>query len=588
MRYYRPLASLLAFAICATAVHAQPQYRQPGFGYTFQPTGSQPIPKTRNVYSRPGDPSAVPPGFYQPHSADAQHASPHSVNANVGVPNSRYAIGQSRSQQAPPHPAVVRVIAAEKGATSLGSGTLIDANDNIGLVITNWHVVRDATAGIKVVFPDGFQSVGQVLRTDSEWDLAAVLINKPHAAPVKVAGDAPRIGEMLTIAGYGSGAYRSASGQCLQYLAPGTNHPFEIVELGAAARQGDSGGPIFNSRGELAGVLFGEGDGRTSGSYCGRVHRFLSAASADVAAVQRSVTQLQMAGARAGNSPTVHAIADSRSVDSSRNQTPHEPARQSRGWQPRAPNVAASPSVSANSILANNLPSNSMQNNSAPNSTSSPFSTNSSPVTGATQPQMPLVPVGENAARSNGIASDEVGRYWQPPLNSTSSPIVNQATPSPSTLTAQSSIAAQYGQGSISLTQSESRAPVEITSGSGSAYGTREAGIASSPASNPPLAAFTRPGESSAATAWQVQAASGLPSHPAAISGVDPTDFLTPELESVSDANDWTWQALAGDTLIAQVKTVLSAIGVLAILFHMFRAANKPAAKRSKKKPKGD
>jgi hypothetical protein len=52
--------------------------------------------------------------------------------------------------------------------------------------------------------------------------------------------------------------------------------PFEMVEVAVSARQGDSGGPIFNSKGELAGVLFGEGNGRTSGSYCGRVRWFLS------------------------------------------------------------------------------------------------------------------------------------------------------------------------------------------------------------------------------------------------------------------------------------------------------------------------
>ncbi len=80
---------------------------------------------------------------------------------------------------------------------------------------------------------------------------------------------------MLTIAGYGSGKYCAASGPCTQYVAPGLTFPFEMVELAAAARQGDSGGPIFNTRGELAGVLFGAGEGRTSGSYCGRVQWFL-------------------------------------------------------------------------------------------------------------------------------------------------------------------------------------------------------------------------------------------------------------------------------------------------------------------------
>ena len=71
------------------------------------------------------------------------------------------------------------------------------------------------------------------------------------------------------------------TGQCTQYLSPGENQPFEMIELSAPARNGDSGGPILNSRGELAGVLFGSAFGRTSGSYCGRVHWFLSGVDGD-------------------------------------------------------------------------------------------------------------------------------------------------------------------------------------------------------------------------------------------------------------------------------------------------------------------
>ena len=96
-----------------------------------------------------------------------------------------------------------------------------------------------------------------------------------------MAASAPRPGEQLTIAGYGPGTYRAASGPCTQYVAPGTTFPFEMVEVAVSARQGDSGGPIFNGRGELAGVLFGEGHGRTSGSYCGRVRWFLSSVVPD-------------------------------------------------------------------------------------------------------------------------------------------------------------------------------------------------------------------------------------------------------------------------------------------------------------------
>lgn len=175
-----------------------------------------------------------------------------------------------------PHPAVVRVIVPERGATSYGSGTLVDVQGEHGLVVTNWHVVSDAVSPPTVLFADGFRSLAQVVKADRDWDLAALVIWRPSVEPVPVATEPPRPGELLAIAGYGQGPYRLASGRCTNYLAPNTRLPREMVELAAAARQGDSGGPIFNRRGELAGVLWGEGSGYTMGSYCGRVRRFLS------------------------------------------------------------------------------------------------------------------------------------------------------------------------------------------------------------------------------------------------------------------------------------------------------------------------
>lgn len=176
-----------------------------------------------------------------------------------------------------PHPAVVRVIAPEDNGSSLGSGTLIDVRDGYGLVVTNWHVVRDATGPIEVRFPGGHISRGVVHKVDSDWDLAAVAIEAPPGvAPVRLAARPPREGEPLTIAGYGSGAYRAQTGTCTQFLAPSPRHPFEMVEVNVPARQGDSGGPILNASGELAGVLFGEGGGSTSGSHCGRLRMFLT------------------------------------------------------------------------------------------------------------------------------------------------------------------------------------------------------------------------------------------------------------------------------------------------------------------------
>jgi len=174
------------------------------------------------------------------------------------------------------HPAVARIVAPGRGSISYGSGTLVAVNEKHGLVITNWHVINEAVGPVVVVFPGGFRSAGTVQKYDRDWDLAAIAIWRPPVEPVPLAMAAPQSGELLTIAGYGSGNYRAASGRCTQYVAPGRNLPFEMVELAASARQGDSGGPILNNQGELAGVLFGAGGGRTAGSYCGRVRWFLA------------------------------------------------------------------------------------------------------------------------------------------------------------------------------------------------------------------------------------------------------------------------------------------------------------------------
>jgi len=175
-----------------------------------------------------------------------------------------------------PHPAVVRIVAAEQGGASLGSGVLVDANRDQAIVLTNWHVVRDSRTAVLVQFPDGFQTAGTVVRMDEAWDLAAVVIWKPTAIPVPLAAAPPAPGDLLTIAGYGRGPYRAQTGRCTEYLSPGTGYPKEFVELSAGARQGDSGGPILNERGELAGVLFGQNSGRTIGSCSTRLRTFLA------------------------------------------------------------------------------------------------------------------------------------------------------------------------------------------------------------------------------------------------------------------------------------------------------------------------
>jgi S1-C subfamily serine protease len=181
-----------------------------------------------------------------------------------------------------PHPAVARIVVPERRATAYGTGTLVDVRDQYGLVVTNWHVVGDSQGIVEVVFPNGFRSAARPLKMDSDWDLAALVIWRPPIEPVTIALTPPQTGDPLTIHGYGQGQYRIAAGRCTQYYAPRPNYPQEMVELDVEARQGDSGGPIFNHRGELAGVLFGAGQGTTLGSFAPRVSTFLSTLAPDI------------------------------------------------------------------------------------------------------------------------------------------------------------------------------------------------------------------------------------------------------------------------------------------------------------------
>ena len=56
----------------------------------------------------------------------------------------QHAVYDSAPGTVTPHPAVARIIVPEDDAIAYGSGTLIDVRDQYGLVVTNWHVVRDS------------------------------------------------------------------------------------------------------------------------------------------------------------------------------------------------------------------------------------------------------------------------------------------------------------------------------------------------------------------------------------------------------------------------------------------------------------
>jgi len=175
-----------------------------------------------------------------------------------------------------PHPATCRIRNQLGREAYLGSGTLIDKDRRCGLVVTCQHIFRQGKGTITCSFPDGTRYKAILVNTDGPWDLAALLILAPKSDPVTVAQQAARPGETVWSCGYGpDGQYWCNRGQVVGYVRTETTRTSETLELTGRARDGDSGGPVFNTEGELAAVLWGT-DGRTvGGTYCGRVDKFL-------------------------------------------------------------------------------------------------------------------------------------------------------------------------------------------------------------------------------------------------------------------------------------------------------------------------
>jgi len=226
---------------------------------------------------------------------------------------------QQPNQQVLPY--VVRIIAFDSSGQSFGTGSYVGTYGDYGVVLTNWHVVCETGPNrlVHVHFPSGFSSFGAIVKTDPKWDLALIAISKPpQSIPAVIIAQTPsKPGDPLWIAGFGSGTYRCVEGRCVRYMAPerpadGTAPLNEIIEVSVSARKGDSGGPILNQRGELAGVLFGSDMIRnTAGSYSERVNRFLMDTQGEMASLpSRPETHF---AAVEKNGP-IHSLRESRNT----------------------------------------------------------------------------------------------------------------------------------------------------------------------------------------------------------------------------------------------------------------------------------
>ncbi|UJW87877.1 Do family serine endopeptidase [Devosia sp. SL43] len=133
-----------------------------------------------------------------------------------------------------------------------GSGFVISAD---GYVVTNNHVVEDATK-VTVVFDDGTEKVAEIVGTDERTDLAVLKIEGTDLPFVNFETEASRVGDWVVAVGnpFGLGGTVTVGVISGQGRNIGGSNYGDFLQIDAAVNTGNSGGPAFNTKGEVVGV----------------------------------------------------------------------------------------------------------------------------------------------------------------------------------------------------------------------------------------------------------------------------------------------------------------------------------------------
>lgn len=149
-------------------------------------------------------------------------------------------------------------------ASAVGTGFIID---EAGYILTNSHVINDGTyKSVVVSLYDGQEVDGEVLWNDSSLDLAIVKIEAQNLKAVEIGdSDAIKIGSYAAAIGNPLGlAFERSMSQgiisglhrTIQVSSDGSSSTTmeDLIQTDATINSGNSGGPLFNSKGQVIGI----------------------------------------------------------------------------------------------------------------------------------------------------------------------------------------------------------------------------------------------------------------------------------------------------------------------------------------------
>jgi len=137
---------------------------------------------------------------------------------------------------------------------ALGSGFVISPD---GFIITNNHVIENADE-IEIGFSDGETRVAKLIGRDPDTDMAVLKVESDDPLPFVRLGDSDKaeVGDWVIAIGNPLGFGGSVSAGIIsarnRNISAGSYDDF--IQTDAAINRGNSGGPLFNLRGEVVGV----------------------------------------------------------------------------------------------------------------------------------------------------------------------------------------------------------------------------------------------------------------------------------------------------------------------------------------------
>jgi serine protease Do len=146
-----------------------------------------------------------------------------------------------------------RIQPREVPVRGMGSGFIISAD---GIILTNSHVVKDASE-VTVKLTDRREYRAKVLGTDPKTDVAVLKIEARNL-PVVTLGNPKdlRVGEWVLAIGSPFGFENTVTAGVVS--AKGRSLPDDsavpFIQTDVAVNPGNSGGPLFNARGEVIGM----------------------------------------------------------------------------------------------------------------------------------------------------------------------------------------------------------------------------------------------------------------------------------------------------------------------------------------------